>query len=40
MYLHFSMQEQDILTILMESVICVHFGQLIDNYVAWACTSK
>ena len=29
-----------ILNILMSSVICVHFSQLADHSVTWACTSK
>ena len=33
MCLHFSMQEEMFLSILMSSVICVHFSQLIEHHV-------
>jgi hypothetical protein len=33
MCLHFNLQEEILLRILMASVICVHFTQLVDHFV-------
>ena len=35
MCLCFSMQEEDVLELLMPSVICVHFSQLVDHCIAY-----
>ena len=35
MCLHFSMQEEEILEILMAGVICIYFSQLVENCVTY-----
>ena len=38
-WLHFNMEEEDILKHTMPSVICLHFSQVVNHFVTDAYTS-